>query len=275
MIMALFCSLNKDSAESIGVGRRSRSTTLAAMRGTRVGFLVLCYHSVSTVWPHALSVIPEAFRRQVTSIARAGLPPLSAQALADGARRGVHVTFDDAYRDILDSLPLLEGLGLPTTVFVSTAYADEGRPLDVPELAADAKAWPEALATMNWGELREVAERGVEIGSHTVGHPHLPELSDDELDRELRDSKARVEDELGRPARLLAYPYGEHDARVQAAAKRAGYAAAFAQWPGSSLRNDFALPRVSFYRADSLRRATFKTTKLGPALASLRDRVGR
>lgn len=245
------------------------------MRGIRVGFLVLCYHSVSKVWPHALSVTPDAFRRQVTSIARAGLPPLSAHALAEGARHGVHVTFDDAYRDVLEVLPLLEELSLPTTVFACSAYADAGRPLAVPELAADAEGIPDALATMSWDMLREIAERGVEIGSHTVSHPHLTQLSDDELDRELRDSRSRIEDKLGRPARLLAYPYGEHDARVQAAARRAGYAAAFAQWPGSSIRNDYALPRASFYRADSLRRAMFKTTKLGPALASVRERVGR
>jgi peptidoglycan/xylan/chitin deacetylase (PgdA/CDA1 family) len=245
------------------------------MRGAHLRFLVLCYHSVSKIWPHALSVTPDAFRRQVTSIARTGLPPVTAQELAEGTRRGVHVTFDDAYRDVLGVLHLLEELHLPTTVFTSTAYADEGRALAVPELAADAGERPEALATMNWEELRELAERGVEIGSHTVSHPHLTLLSDEELDRELRDSRVRIEDELRRPARLLAYPYGEHDARVQAAVKRAGYAAAFAQWPGSSLRNDYALPRVSFYRADSLRRAMFKTTKLGPGLASLRERVGR
>jgi peptidoglycan/xylan/chitin deacetylase (PgdA/CDA1 family) len=185
------------------------------------------------------------------------------------------VTFDDAYRDIVPVLPLLHDLNLPATVFVSTAYADEGAPLAVSELAADVEARPEALATMDWAGLREIAEHGVEIGSHTVSHPHLTRLSDEELDHELRDSRTRIEDELRRPARLLAYPYGEHDARVQDAARRAGYAAAFAQWPGSSLRNDYALPRVSFYRADSLRRAMFKTTKLGPTFASLRERVGR
>jgi peptidoglycan/xylan/chitin deacetylase (PgdA/CDA1 family) len=261
--------------ESSGFGQRRPSITLAGMSAARVRFLILCYHSVSKVWPHPLSVTPDAFRRQVTSLARAGLPPLSAQALADGSRRGVHVTFDDAYRDILAVVPLLEKLRLPTTVFASTAYADDGRALDVPELAGDVAAQPDALATMTWAELRELAERAIEIGSHTVTHPHLTQLSDDELDRELRESRARIEDELGRPVRLLAYPYGEHDARVHAAARRAGYAAAFAQWPGSSVRNAYALPRVSFYRADSLRRAMFKTTKLGPPLASARDRLGR
>jgi peptidoglycan/xylan/chitin deacetylase (PgdA/CDA1 family) len=245
------------------------------VRIPRLPLLALCYHSVSDGWEHALSVTPAAFREQVTSLARAGVPTVDAEALAAGAREGLHVTFDDAYRDVLDALPLLEQLGLPATVFVSTGFADEGRPLAVPELASDAADHPELLATMTWEELREVAERGVEIGAHTVSHPHLTRLSDDELERELVESKRRIEDELGRPARLLAYTYGEHDARVQNAVRRAGYAAAFAQWPGSSLRNPYALPRVSFYRGESLRRVTLKTTRLGPAIASARERLGR
>ena len=245
------------------------------MRIPRLPLLVLCYHSVSDGWEHALSVTPAAFREQVTSLARAGVEPVSAEALAAGARRGLHVTFDDAYRDVLDALPLLEQLGLPATVFVSTGFADEGRPLAVPELADDAAAQPGLLATMTWDQLREVAERGVEIGGHTVSHPHLTRLSDAELDRELRESKDRIEGELERPVRLLAYTFGEHDARVQDAVRRAGYAAAFAQWPGSSLRNPFALPRVSFYRGESLRRVTLKTTRVGPAIASARERLGR
>lgn len=272
--MHSFTNFDKDSAGLGRVGGCGRSTTLARVRIPRVGLLVLCYHSVSNVWPHALSVTPDAFRRQVRSIAATRLRPVTGRELADGARRGVHVTFDDAYLDVLEVVPLLEELALPVTVFVSTGYADDGRPLAVSELAADAAAQPEALATMTWANLRELAERGVEVGSHTVTHPHLARISDDDLDRELRESRTRIEDELGQPARLLAYPYGEHDGRVQAAARRAGYAAAFAQWPGSSIRNDYALPRVSFYRADSLRRAMFKTTKFGPRLASLRGHVG-
>jgi peptidoglycan/xylan/chitin deacetylase (PgdA/CDA1 family) len=251
------------------------SARIKPVRIPRLPLLVICYHSVSDGWRHVLSVTPDAFREQVTSLARSGVPRVGAKALADGERRGLHVTFDDAYKDVLDVLPLLHELGLPTTIFVSTAFADQGRPLAVPELAADAEAHPDLLATMNWDELREVAGQGVEIGAHTASHPHLRQLADDELDRELVDSKQRIEDTLRRPARLLAYPYGEHDARVHEAVRRAGYAAAFAQWPGSSMRNPFALPRVSFYRGESLRRATLKTTRVGPAIASARDLVHR
>jgi peptidoglycan/xylan/chitin deacetylase (PgdA/CDA1 family) len=99
----------------------------------------------------------------------------------------------------------------------------------------------------------------VEIGSHTVSHPHLPRLTDAELQRELRESRERIADELARPCRYLAYPFGNEDARVRSAAAAAGYDAAFAL-PGREDRIDrFALPRVGVYRRDSPMRFRLKT----------------
>jgi peptidoglycan/xylan/chitin deacetylase (PgdA/CDA1 family) len=235
--------------------------------------LVLCYHSVSDEWEHALAVTQRAFERQLRSLLRRGFRPLAAASLLDGPRRGLHVTFDDAYRTVLEALPTLRRLGVAATVFASSSFAEAGRPLDVPELAAEAAAHPHHLATMTWDELRGIAADGVEIGSHTVSHPHLPRLSDIELDRELGDSRARVEDELGRPCRLLAYPFGEHDERVQAAARRAGYEAAFALAEGSDRANRHALPRIDLYRRDSLLRATLKTSFVKPHGSALLARV--
>ena len=237
--------------------------------------LVLCYHSVSDDWEHQLAVRPRAFERQLASLLRRGFRPVGADAVLEGPRRGLHVTFDDAYVDIAGALRVLERLGVPATIFASTAFADEGRPLDVPELAGEAAARPERLATMTWDQLRDAAGRGVTIGSHTINHAHLPALSDEELERELGESRARVEDELGRPCTLFAYPYGEHDARVRAAVQRAGYDAAFALWAGSSRRDRFALPRIDLYRRDEGLRGTLKTSFVKPFASALLDRLGR
>jgi peptidoglycan/xylan/chitin deacetylase (PgdA/CDA1 family) len=234
--------------------------------------LVICYHSISDEWPHQLAVSRRAFEQQVTRLRRR-LRPLSAGDVVAGQRDGFHITFDDAYRDIGQVVPVLERLQAPATVFVSTAFADEGRPLDIPELAGEAAARPERLATMRWDELRELAARGFEIGSHTVSHAHLPELSSDELARELVESRGRIEAEIGRPCRLLAYPFGEHDGRVQDAARRAGYAAAFGLWPGTRASNRYALPRVDLYRGDSPWRVRLKTSFAKPYVSGLLLRV--
>jgi peptidoglycan/xylan/chitin deacetylase (PgdA/CDA1 family) len=235
--------------------------------------LVLCYHAVSDDWSHQLAVRKRAFERQLETLVRRGFRPFPAAELPWGPRRGLHVTFDDAYRSVLDAVPVLRRLGLSATIFAASDFAAEGRPLDVPELAAEAAAHPEHLATLTWAELAELARDGVEIGSHTISHAHLAGLSDEELERELSGSRERIEDELGRPCRLLAYPYGEHDTRVQAAARRAGYHAAFALSPGADRRNPYALPRIDLYRRDSLLRATLKTSFVKPHGSALLARL--
>ena len=189
-----------------------------------------------------------------------GFRPVGASEAIAGRGRLLHVTFDDAYKSIAGPLDLLERLGVPATIFASTAFADEGRPLDVPELAEDAIAHRDELLTMDWDELRALAERGFEIGSHTVSHPHLPRLSEAEIDRELRESRARCEERLGRTCRFLAYPYGEHDARVKVLAERAGYDAAFTLHGTREAEGLYSIRRSHVYRGDSLLRATLKTS---------------
>jgi peptidoglycan/xylan/chitin deacetylase (PgdA/CDA1 family) len=230
---------------------------------------VLCYHAVSDGWEHQLSVGPAAFERQLRTLALCGLRGAPADAAVNRGR-GLHVTFDDAFRSVANAVPILERLGLPATVFACAAYADEGRPLAVPELAAEASAHPEELATMSWDELRALAERGVEIGSHTVSHPHLPQLSEAEIRDELAESRSRFEDELGRPCRFVAYPYGEHDSRARAAARRAGYGLAFALASTAQPRDDFALPRIDLYRKDNRISTILKTSPLRRPVAAVR-----
>ncbi|MDX6414050.1 MAG: hypothetical protein QOH23_1460 [Gaiellaceae bacterium] len=200
--------------------------------------LVLCYHAVSPTWEHRLCIQPGLLLRQVRALSRL---------------RKVHVTFDDAFRSSSTVFPALQRLGVSIEIFVCTSYAREGASLAIPELAGDD---PAELATMSWEELRGHAERGSSIGSHAVSHPHLTRLSDAKLREELEDSKAQIETELGRPCPDLAYPYGEHDERVRAAARRAGYQRAYAL--RGSRRDPYALPRVDLYRRHTVPRTLLR-----------------
>jgi peptidoglycan/xylan/chitin deacetylase (PgdA/CDA1 family) len=110
----------------------------------------------------------------------------------------------------------------------------------------------------------------VEIGSHTVSHAHLPELSDADLHRELRESREWIADELRRPCRFLAYPFGESDDRVHAAARVAGYEAAFSLRPkGQSALDRYSVPRVDVYRGDGWLRFRLKTSILHEPITGL------
>ena len=240
---------------------------------TRARTLIVCYHAISDDWTHTLAVRPADFERQIRSILLRRYRPAGAAEAVEGRGRLVHVTFDDAFRSIEQALPVLERLGVPATVFACPGFADTGRPFSVPELATEAEAFPDELATMDWDALRSVVERGGEVGSHTSSHPHLTRLADAELARELSESRERIADELGRPCRYLAYPYGEHDARVRRAAQAAGYEAAFVLAEPDTPVDLYALPRIDLYRRDDLVRAVLKTSALRRALLRRVERL--
>jgi peptidoglycan/xylan/chitin deacetylase (PgdA/CDA1 family) len=234
--------------------------------------LVLCYHAVSADWRHELSVTPGAVEGQVRWALRRGYRPATAAQVAAGSGKLLHVTFDDAFRSVLAGVEVLERLGVRGSVYACTAFAADGRPFDGGKLAPEAAAHPDELATLTFDALAELADRGVEIGSHTISHPRLTELADDELRRELVDSRAELEDRLGRSCVFLAYPFGGEDERVRRATRAAGYAGAFSLPGRQSPREPFGLPRVGLYRKDTTARAALKMSRPGRAFASLRHR---
>ena len=101
----------------------------------------------------------------------------------------------------------------------------------------------------------------------------LTALDDQELARELRESRETCETELGRRCPSLAYPYGDVDSRVAAAAATAGYEAA-AALPGRLEQGSPLMmwPRLGIYGKDSLPR--FRV-KVSPSARRLRQAITR
>jgi peptidoglycan/xylan/chitin deacetylase (PgdA/CDA1 family) len=88
-----------------------------------------------------------------------------------------------------------------------------------------------ADAGLRADDIRTLANAGFEIGFHTLRHDALPPLDDDELERALTDGRARLASVVGRELTMIAYPHGRADARVAAAAERAGYEFGFTSEP--------------------------------------------
>lgn len=119
------------------------------------------------------------------------------------------ITFDDGDRSQWDASLALDKRGMKGVFFITTGQTR----LD------------------DW-QLRSMADRGHEIGSHTITHPSLPNLSSASLYHELVESRRVLEQATGRPVEYLAYPFGEYDGRVIAATREAGYRGAVAAWGG-------------------------------------------
>lgn len=82
----------------------------------------------------------------------------------------------------------------------------------------------------DWDMVREMAENGIIIGSHTCSHRILSHLTETEQEQELNASKKRIETELSSSTNIMAYPVGGFDSFssvTERLAKAAGYQAAF------------------------------------------------
>jgi len=229
----------------------------------RADVLVLCYHAVSDTWPADLSVRPAALEEQVTSLLKTGYEPVTfSEAVSSSRRRLLAVTFDDAFASVLEyAKPILDRLRVPGTVFVVTKFAEGCSALCWEGIEHWSKG-PHAheLRALRWEELQKLANDGWEIGSHTCNHPHLTTCSDEELVRQLVESRAACERALQRPCTSIAYPYGDTNDRVETAAARAGYmygAALPSHWHQPQRMR---WPRVGIYRFDKIWRFRLKTS---------------
>ncbi len=218
--------------------------------------VVLCYHAVAPGWPAALSVSPEALERQLTFLSKRGYIGVPvAEALENPpSGRMVAITFDDAYRSVLErAKPILDRLDMRASVYAPTNWPGREGPMSWPGIAhwVGTEHEPE-LACMSWDELRGLADAGWEVGSHTCSHPRLAELADeDEIAAELEGSRHACEERLGRPCRSIAYPYGSYDDRVVAAAAATGYEFGLTLPHGLHGPRPLAWPRIGIYHADA------------------------
>jgi peptidoglycan/xylan/chitin deacetylase (PgdA/CDA1 family) len=76
---------------------------------------------------------------------------------------------------------------------------------------------------LNWAQLREVVDAGIEIGGHTSTHPPLTKCTPEQVEREVTESKAELENQLQVPVVSFAYPHGVSNAAVRSAVRKAGY----------------------------------------------------
>jgi peptidoglycan/xylan/chitin deacetylase (PgdA/CDA1 family) len=116
----------------------------------------------------------------------------------------------------------------------------------------DSRALVDELC-LDWDELRALAASPLAtIGAHTLTHPRLSLLPDDEAMTEMGGARERLEQKLGQPCRHFAFPYGDASSagpREFAYAARLGFVTAVTTRPGmifpDHAAHKCALPRLS------------------------------
>ena len=189
---------------------------------TRAAFpAVLMYHDIKIRPVNMFDVTREDFCAQLDWLKKKGYRTLSLEEFTNGIskqsfpKKSILITFDDGYEGIyLHAAPELRKRNMCATFFI------------IPETVDTAlKGYP--YVTMK--ELKELAADPLfSIGSHTMSHPYLTQINQQEKMKELSRSKAYLENLTGKPVPALAYPYGDYDALVITGLKAAGYKAGFA-----------------------------------------------
>jgi len=118
----------------------------------------------------------------------------------------VSISFDDGLSSATRAGKILAVHGMPASFFVVTG--DVGKP-----------------GHLGWPEIAQLAGEGHEIGSHTVTHPDLPEMTPAEQEEQLCDSR-RTLNEHGYEALSFAYPHGDFDTDTLSLLAKCGYTAA-------------------------------------------------
>lgn len=228
--------------------------------------LMLGYHAVSPEWGWRFAVRPEALEQQLRRLLARGYRPTTFAGARYGTAgvRDLCVTFDDGFRSVMErGAPVLDRLGVPATLFVTSGFVDGE--IDAPTAEPGGRG---ELAPLDWDGIRALAARGWEIGAHTVTHPVLTGLPDATLADELDGSRAAVEERIDAACTSFAYPYGDHDARVVAAVAEAGFVRAALFPPTRRDGGPLRRPRVAVLVGDDRRRFALKTSRAGRAVAA-------
>ena len=99
-------------------------------------------------------------------------------------------------------------------------------------------------------DLRVLESSGIAIGSHTVSHAFLPELKEEEVILELRQSRNVLEKILGHPVFLFSYPAGGVTEAVKKLVAQEGYHGAVTTNYGRSRHDVYAIRRIKITEGD-------------------------
>lgn len=175
---------------------------------------ILMYHHVAPkIGDNPYYVSPDIFEQQMAWLHDNKYNVISLDKFYNGVYgnellpdRPVVLTFDDGDKDqYVNAVPAMKKYGFTGTFYIITNDVGAGN------------------GFMTWDMLKEMVKDGMDIESHTVHHPSLGSIGEDENRYELSRSKKVLEENLGITVKHLAYPGGSYSKTTIKVLEELGY----------------------------------------------------
>ncbi len=194
----------------------------------------LVYHRFGDERYPSTNTSIKIFEEQLKYLVKNGFRTYTVSDLVNNAHdtlKKVFITVDDGFKSFYNNgWPLLKKYNCKATLFINT----------------ESVGWSDYLS---WEQLKELAEAGIEIGSHSHKHSYFlnkpDSLLEEEFKKDLDISEKLFKNGLGFVPKVYAYPYGEYNKKMAYILKQRGYILSFAQNSGvwSSKSHLYAIPR--------------------------------
>jgi peptidoglycan/xylan/chitin deacetylase (PgdA/CDA1 family) len=217
---------------------------------------VIQYHKIDRPAPDALVrggfTPPARFERQLAYLKKRGFIFYTASEMIEHYKEhgrfpenGISLTLDDGWKDnYTNAFPIMKKLNVKATIFLVPSCI--GQVSDKTLLKGEG-----AREHLSRAEILEMADEGIEFGSHSLNHKWLHQLPLEELKFEVEESKRQLEELLQKPCKVFAYPAGFFNDAARQVVADAGHVGAVTTIYGTDDRPDpFALNRIEILRRD-------------------------
>ncbi len=130
---------------------------------------ILAYHNFTKDEGSSYSINIIEFEKQMNYLATHNYSVISLSELLKGLKNGqlppkpVVITIDDGFKSTFTlAYPLLKKYNFPATLFIYTNFIEKNS------------------NSLTWGEIKEMTENNLEIGSHTLSHCNLLQYKENE-----------------------------------------------------------------------------------------------
>jgi len=215
-------------------------------KSNKKGLTILTYHRINEEIEPDETVTPEEFQKQLQYI-KENYKVISLDQAVEYIQTDIKrisnsivITFDDGYSDNYhNAYPLLKKYDFPATIFLISGFINN-----------------KGGKYLSRSQIEEMMGNNISFGSHTVSHRILTSLGNEEITREIRDSKDMLKSQLGQRINFFAYPVGskvDFNDQIREIVRSCKYTCACSNIYGMNDENAdiFALKRIGIETTDT------------------------